>query len=239
MRRGTRALWRRITAYHEAGHAVLALKFGIGIDEVALCRAGPLAGYVRMLGGWLVANAAKDSRATELTWNLVKRDTEQRIMVFLAGALSEAKLLGTPLRSHGCRSDLQKCLLLCDVLSDYRRQLVQKQGMSIPEIDPAEMTERLRRRTKRVLGDPDTWRAVAALAGDLEGWGRLTGHDTADTVQWARRVRDQLVLLLPMPAAKSPKTRRRAGRATANGSRFAASRAPLRSLSNEARSRAR
>jgi len=216
MPRSTPALWRRITAYHEAGHAVLALRFGIAFDEVALCHTSPSAGYVRMSSGWLVRKAAKDSHASQVTWTLVRRDTEQRIMVSLAGALAEAKLLGTQLRSDGCGSDLSKCLLLCDALGDYRRRLVEGCGMSIPEIDPPEMTDRLRRRTSRILAHPATWRAVAALASDLEGWGRLTGHDSADTVQWAGRIRNQIVLPLPMPRSRTgPKPRIREVRRSA------------------------
>jgi hypothetical protein len=184
---------------------VLAMRFRISIDEVALCHTGPLDGYVRITGGPLI-KTLKHPRVTELTWMLVRRDAEQRIMVFLAGALAEAKLLATPMRSHGCGSDLRKCLFLCDALRYYRERLVEARGISIPEIDAADLTDRLRRRTQRILGHPDTWKAVTALAADLEGWGQLTGHDSADTVQWAARSRDQLALLLPMPPSrKAPK----------------------------------
>ena len=120
-------------------------------------------------------------------------------MVLLAGSLAEAKLLGTKLRVHTSKSDLRRCRLLCGVLAAYRNHLVETQALSIPEVAPADLANRLRQRTQRILGHPLTWRAVTALAGDLEGWSRLSGHEAADTVQWTRRIRNQLTFLLPMP----------------------------------------
>ena len=73
-----------------------------------------------------------------------------------AGALAEAKLLGTPMRSHCCESDLRKCLQLCDALARYREHLVEKTAMTLPKIDAADMADRLRRRVQRILARPDT-----------------------------------------------------------------------------------
>lgn len=39
---------------------------------------------------------------------------------------------------------------------------------------------------------------MTALAEELGGWGRLNGHEAADTVQWTRRIRNQLALRLPI-----------------------------------------
>ena len=73
-----------------------------------------------------------------------------------AGALAEAKLLGTPMRSHCCESDLRKCLQLCDALARYREHLVEKTAMTLPKIDAADMADRLRRRVQRILARLDT-----------------------------------------------------------------------------------
>ena len=61
---------------------------------------------------------------------------------------------------------------------------------------------------QRILAHPNVWRAVTTLARDLEGWGVLTGHDSAETVEWSGRARNQLTLLLPMPRSTSRKPRR-------------------------------
>ena len=208
MQARTDALQRRITAYHEAAHAVVAFRFGIPLDEVALCRTGSVQGYVSTARAPLISlvlNEAWDHPASALAWTVIARDTEQHAMVLLAGSLAEAKLLGTQLRGHCCESDLKKCRALCGVLAAYRNHLVETQALSIPEVAPADLANRLRQRTQRILGHPRTWRAVTALAGDLEGWSRLSGHEAADTVQWTRRIRNQLTFLLPMPPKTAPK----------------------------------
>ncbi len=196
------ALQRRITAYHEAAHAVVAFRFGIPLDEVALCQTGSVQGYVRTARSPLISlvlHEASKLPLSELAWTLIARDTEHHAMFLLAGGLAEARLLGTKLRAHCCETDLRRCRLLCSLLADYRNHLVETQALSIPEVTPADLANRLRQRTLRILGHPRIWRAVVALAGDLEGWSWLSGYAAADTVQWTRRIRGQLTLLLPMP----------------------------------------
>lgn len=47
---------------------------------------------------------------------------------------------------------------------------------------------------------------MTALAEELGGWGKLDGHEAADTVQWTRRIRNQLALRLPISADTPPPT---------------------------------
>jgi hypothetical protein len=210
MARRDAALQRKITSWHEAAHAVVAFRFGIRVDELAICTTGPLAGYVQMLSTPLVSQCDTwDGRASQLTWAIVRQDTERHVMVRLAGPLAEARLLGTPLRSHSCESDLQSAMRLCTLLEDYRRHLAGTRGLLVPREPPGDLASRLRRQTRHVLGFPPTWRAVKALAEDLEVWSRLTGCDAADTVQWTRRIESQRSLLLPMPARAGPRCRTR------------------------------
>jgi len=200
------ALERRITAWHEAAHAVVAFRFGIRVDELAICPSGPLAGYVRMLRPSMISlRSTWDDATSRLSWALVRRDTEHHVMVRLAGPIAEARLFGTPMRSHACESDLNSAIRLCDLLENYRTHLAAR-GVRVPAVPANDLAARLHRRTRYVLAYPRTWKAVRVLAADLEGWSRLMGHDAADTVQWTRRIDRQLSLLLPLPA--EPGTRR-------------------------------
>ena len=68
---------------------MLAFKFGIAVDEVAVCRSGPLTGYVRHPHPSLMSavQASKCECTSELEWAILVRDTEHRAMV-LPRALS-------------------------------------------------------------------------------------------------------------------------------------------------------
>lgn len=130
----------------------------------------------------------------------------------LAGPVAEAKLFGTPMRSHSCVSDLNSAMRLCSLLEEYRKHLAATRGLVVQGEPPGDFAARLQRRTRHVLAHPRTRRAVKALAQDLEWWSRLTGYDAADTVQWTRRIENQLSLLLPVPAQPGTGTRRRSPR---------------------------
>ena len=116
-------------------------------------------------------------------------------MVFLAGPVAEAKLSGTAMRSYGCRSDLEICVHICERLHLYRNRRSKALGV--------EMANRLRSQTALILGRPEVWRAVVAIAEDLKAWSQLTGHDAADIAQWTKRLRNQLSLALPLPNSRS------------------------------------
>ena len=201
------ALHRRITAYHEAAHAVIAFRFGIPIHEIALCRTGPLQGYVRFFGAANESNTASAKNyLSDLEWSLFVRRAEQEIMVLMAGALAEARLLNSKLRAHGCMSDLSRSMGACYMIDDYRRHLVQTHAKVISVEQPIDMANRLRRRTRQILAHPNTWRAVSALAEDVEAWSVLSGHEAADTVQWSQRIQNQLGLHLPLLHSEQPQS---------------------------------
>jgi hypothetical protein len=187
-------LERHITAYHEAAHAVMAFRFGIPVKVVTICDNDLYDkgryGFVQFVTPPLIMAKHKKRRSTH-AWPLLVRDTEHQAMVSLAGPVAEAKLFGTAMRSHTCESDLLKCFDLCELLNRHRNRPVEESTVA--------MANRLRRQTAQILGRPEVWRAIVAIAEDLKVWSQLTGPDAADTAQWTRRVRNQMRLLLPMP----------------------------------------
>jgi hypothetical protein len=99
-----------------------------------------------------------------LPWQAIRRDAEQYALLFLAGPVGEAKLLGTTLRVHGGESDLLRCLRLCSDLADYGTWRARVTGESLPDVDHVEMANRLLIRATQILNNPRAWRAVTALA---------------------------------------------------------------------------
>lgn len=198
-RRRGYSLFREITAYHEAAHAVMAFRFGYPVHVVALCDQGPYAGYVAIPPGRQLIHRAIRNPRFSASWATLVRDTERWAMVYLAGPVAAARLMGMPMRVAGNVSDFQQCLLLCGYLNRYRKRCVRK-GANIKVIDPGELANRLRRRTATILGRPEVWRAVSYLAHELIGWSRLSGPDAADAAAFSQRVRNQVGLMLEVPA---------------------------------------
>jgi len=185
----------------------MALRFCIPIQEIAISRSGPSQGYIRIAPiGMSLATITK-KHLPELERALLVRHAEHRIMVLFAGALAEAKLLGSKLRAYNGQSDLSNCLAACCFVAALQGPSACTLSTVKPAEKPTEVANRLRVRARQILGNPGVWRAVTTLAEEIEGWSWLTGHEAATTVQWSRRITNQLGLLLPIP----DQTRRDAG----------------------------
>jgi hypothetical protein len=90
-------------------------------------------------------------------------------------------LLGKPLRTLGSIGDLEKIHQL--MRKPEQRGDVSAHGAVRSGAD--RFFESEMRRTRRILGRPAIWRAVSVVADDLLSWGELSGHDVAETMQWA------------------------------------------------------
>lgn len=96
------------TAYHEAGHALAALREGRRVEEVRLSSSCPDSGLT-------VLDRGSDQRLFRSRdpdgdliprWHEMLQDRLADIRVSLAGPLAEAKLLNKPLRTLGAALDL-------------------------------------------------------------------------------------------------------------------------------------
>lgn len=189
------ALHCELASYHEAAHAVVALHYGRVVKEVRILHHFPGNGWVKWVRAWFPdAPDTRNPRDTLRYWTHVFSEVEREVKIMLAGPLAEAKLLRTPLRSLGARSDLQRALAAQEFLDNLRESL--RDTLFIPGDQTAHFLERMRRQTRRLIAQPWCWNAITVLAKDVMDWHHLSGHDVAETVQWSMKPRRQLSLSL-------------------------------------------
>lgn len=189
------ALHCELAAYHEAAHAVIALHCGRVVKEVYISHHLPGNGWVKRVRTWFPdVPDIRNPRDALIYWTHVFSEVEREVKIMLAGPIAEAKLLRTPLRSLGARSDLERALSAQAYLDDLRESL--RDIIFIPDEQTSRFLERMRRQTRRLIAQPWCWNAITVLAKDLTVWHCLTGHDVAETVQWSMKPRNQLSLSL-------------------------------------------
>jgi len=135
-----------VTAYHEAGHAVMALALGRTIHKVSVLPNRERLGEVRFAKG-----AAKPTD----DW------IEREILIALAGPVAEAKFTGT--FSHAAAHD--------DLRFVRRLALERKSDRAA-----ARYEQRMLDKTEYMLADDATWNAVAMVAEELMKHGEISGR---------------------------------------------------------------
>ena len=134
------------TAYHEAGHAVMALVFDRPVQKVSILPDQRRLGHCEMRKG--VSRASQDR-------------LEADILILLAGVVAEAIYSG----SHnwtGAALDLQS----------VRRLAVMRSGQGQAE----KLTRRLMAKTEYLLQQTRNWNAVDQIAAELLEKKSITGR---------------------------------------------------------------
>ena len=170
-----------ITAYHEAGHAIVALCHGCGVAEVAVSMTEPGNGWTQLLGAEkqpLVDPTPGNIRAA---WLRTEANYSAWIRILLAGPLAEAKLLNKPLRSLGARSDLVRAQRLFVRLQAIHAGLTRY--ASLPIAIPETRRDVFRRETRRLVARPRIWRMITALAQELIQRDSVTADELTGILQ--------------------------------------------------------
>lgn len=170
-----------LTAYHEAAHAIVALYHGYAVTEVTVSLEAPGNGLMKYQPR--LKRELPDTRPGSIraAWLETLNKYEGEIRILLAGPLSEAKLLNTPLRSLGARSDLLTAQRLYLRLQDIQAEM--SRYTSIPKRLPARYLDKLRRETRSLLGRPRLWEMVCAVARELKDMDYLEAGEIAAVLQ--------------------------------------------------------
>ena len=134
------------TAYHEAGHAVVALALGRPVHKVSILPSRDKLGWCEYKKG--VFRPSDD-------W------LEREVLIALAGMAAEARHTGTYAREEAGRDLKFARSLLVSRAGDRRADRLER---------------RLLAKVEALLGDDETWAAVEAVAAALLASGEISGR---------------------------------------------------------------
>lgn len=188
----------KIAAYHEAGHALAAIREGVRVRFAQIYRRAPGAGSVHLAIARAPRNPFTPSAgigAAQAAWEILLKYHLRIIRINLAGPLAEARYLGQPLRTLGALSDLTECQQIAGSLAAFHHELAETYG-DLPKFRPFERISEERKRVRRWLARPRTWQTITAIAHALIERERLSEQELLQIYLTARSPLIQSVLPL-------------------------------------------
>ena len=194
MRRGKRT-HIGVAAWHEAGHALAAMREGRWVVAVAVSNSLPGSGVTRQLvkrrrNRFNPVVGPGNARAA---WEDTLAAYRAELRVSLAGPLAEAKAVNRPLRAIGARMDLETCRFLAQRLQTLR-EYVEDLGVDCGA-PIAERFNEERKRVRRWLARPVNWRAIEKIAWQLRRKRQITAQQVFACYMEARAGHQQSLLL--------------------------------------------
>jgi ATP-dependent Zn protease len=138
------------TAYHEAGHAIIALVLGRPVEKVTI------QGNTLRLGQCQMSNRRGSP---------IKDEVEVHALILLAGVASEARITGF-FNWNGAQQDLQGIRRLARFRATTERQEERLQQRWLDKVE-------------YMLDDESTWKAIADVAKELLEKRSLSGRTVA------------------------------------------------------------
>jgi hypothetical protein len=133
----------KATAYHEAGHAVMAMFLGRAIQKVTIVPGQSHLGAQRL--GACHLQKGKSRGASDYL--------EDEVMILLAGMVAESQITGQYCH-QGAAQDLRFVRRMLQTRNDGERQIQR-------------LEKRLLNKTEHHLLDAEQWRAVESIAAEL------------------------------------------------------------------------
>ena len=182
-----------VTAYHEAGHAVVARYSGVAVKELTIVPRSYYLGCVRTAISWalrrLLSNSSRwhwwgaepETGGSGDYWHQLERDGSAYLLFLLGGAVAEQIKFGKWVRI-GCKSDLRKFHVVVQGLVRNRPGPVGDNDIERPDRAAAGSTiaaERKRcwERVHQILNQPEMWAWVEAVTEAALERGTLTGAE--------------------------------------------------------------
>ena len=155
------------TAWHEAGHALAAMREGRPIDHVLIQHDNPGTGHMLYQHGWPDRRfCAKRSHGNaRAAWEEDLAHHLAVLRVLLAGPLAEARKLGKPMRALGAWYDFENTWWLAQSLTAIQVDLRKHGVYFVPEVPAIFNAES--RRVRHWLAQPVTWSAINRIAEEL------------------------------------------------------------------------
>ncbi len=142
------------TAYHEAGHAVIAETLGRTVDKVTIVRNSLRMGACQM---------------SKRRGQPIKDVLETQALILFAGVVAEARIVGK-YNWAGAQQDMLGI-----------RQLSRQRGSSEKQIE--RIQQRWLDKTEYLVDDEDTWKAITQVAKELVEKKSLSGRAVKHIVE--------------------------------------------------------
>jgi hypothetical protein len=168
-----------VTAYHEAGHAVVARYSGVTVKELTIVPRLPrYLGYVRTAPS--SGNLAETGGSGDY-WHRLERDGSAYLLFLLGGAVAEQIKFGKWVR-NGCQNDLRQFHVVVQGLVRDRPGPVGDNDIERPDRAAAGSTIAAERkqcweRVHQILNQPEMWAWVEAVTEAALERGTLTGAE--------------------------------------------------------------